>query len=173
MKIDHLAPPVNPSVNPSFEQIVARAISRRTILKSGLGVATLPFFGALAACGSGGGVAGGIANVVEQAMPLRNAFAPVAASSADAVVVADGYVAEVLYRWGDPLTNAVAHQWRGDATESWVEQENQAGDNHDGISFFPLASNGRHASESGLLAMNHEHVNYEYLFAPGLSLIHI
>ena len=167
MKIDHLAPPVNPSVNPSFEQIVARAISRRTILKSGLGVATLPFFGALAACGSGGGVAGGIANVVEQAMPLRNAFAPVAASSADAVVVADGYVAEVLYRWGDPLTNAVAHQWRGDATESWVEQENQAGDNHDGISFFPLASNGRHASESGLLAMNHEYVNYEYLFAPG------
>ena len=160
---------VNPSTNPSLQQIVDRAISRRAILKSGLGIATLPFFGALAACGggSGGGAESALAGVVEQAKPLRNAFTPVLSSSGDAVVVPDGYVAEVIYRWGDPLTNAVAHEWRGDASEGWVEQENQAGDNHDGMSFFPLVSNANGASESGLLVLNHEYVNYEYFLAPG------
>lgn len=167
MKHDHDDLPVNPSANPSLEQVVGRAISRRAMLKSGLGLATLPFFGALAACGSGGAEGAGVADVVEQYKPLGNAFTPVAAWSGDSIVVADGYVADVLYRWGDPLTNAVAHGWRGDASETWVEQEHQAGDNHDGISFFPLVGNGRNASESGLLAMNHEYVNYEYFFAPG------
>jgi secreted PhoX family phosphatase len=163
MKHHHDDNAANPSANASLEQVVAGSISRRTILKSGLGVATLPFFGALAACG-GGAESAGVANVVEQFKPLSNAFTPVAAWTGDSIVVSEGYVADVLYRWGDPLTNAVAHAWRGDASEGWVEQENQAGDNHDGISFFALTANGRNGSESGLLAMNHEYVNYEYFF---------
>jgi len=158
---------VNPSANPSLQQIVDRAISRRAILKSGLGIATLPFFGALAACGGGGGEESALAGVVEQAKPLRNAFTPVAISTADKVVVPDGYVAEILYRWGDPLKSAPAYAWRGDASEGPVEQENQAGDNHDGMSYFPLVANPSGASESGLLVLNHEYVNYEYFYAPG------
>src|SRR5690606_35085908 len=113
------------------------SVARRRILKSGLGIAALPFFGALAACGSEGGDSG-IAEVGEFAKPIGNAFRPIAASSGDAVVVPDGYLAEVLYRWGDPLTTSNAHEFAGDASQGWVEQENQAGDNHDGISFFPL-----------------------------------
>lgn len=172
MKLDAQDVSVNPSGNSSLEQFVDRAISRRAVLKSGLGIATLPFFGALAACGSvtdDPAAADGIAaaGIDAKARPLRNAFVPVASWTGDSIVVAEGYVAEVLYRWGDPLTDAAAHRWRGDASESWIEQENQAGDNHDGISFFPFASKGRSPSESGLLAMNHEYVNYEYFFAPG------
>ena len=166
MHFDNDDIPSNPSSNPSLQQIIDRTVSRRAILKSGLGIATLPFFGALAACGSGGEEAA-VSTVVEQAKPLRNAFKPVGISTADAVVVPEGYVSEVLYRWGDPITNSVAHGWRGDASEGWAEQENQAGDNHDGMSYFPLVANANGASESGLLVMNHEYVNYEYFFAPG------
>ncbi len=167
MKNDLVDVSVNPSGNPSLSARVAVAISRRTLLKSGLGVATLPLLGALSACGSGEAAGGTVAGVVEQFKPLSNAFKAVAASSGDTVVVADGYVAEALYRWGDPLTNAAAHAWRGDATEGWVEQENQAGDNHDGMSWFALPGKAGDDSSAGLLAINHEYVNYEYLFAPG------
>ncbi|MCM5571747.1 PhoX family phosphatase [Burkholderiaceae bacterium FT117] len=165
MHFDNDDIPSNPSSNPSLQQLVQRAISRRTVLKSGLGIAALPFFGGLAACGSGGD-SGTPAAVVEQLKPLKNAFVPLPASSGHEVVVPEGYVADVLYRWGDPLKSSAAYTWRGDATEGWIEQENQAGDNHDGMSYFPLAKNADGASESGLLVMNHEYVNYEYFFAP-------
>ena len=176
MHHDHDDIPANQSANPTLQQIIDRTVSRRALLKSGLGIATLPFFGALAACGSGDDAATLAAApapvsltapspVTEQIKSLAEAFAPVPTSTADAVLVPDGYVAEVLYRWGDPLKSTAAFGWRGDASEGWLEQENQAGDNHDGMSFFPLSADN--ASESGLLVMNHEYVNYEYFFAPG------
>jgi len=48
-----------------------------------------------------------------------------------------------------------------DASSSAEEQARQIGDNHDGMHFFPFGPNG---FEQGLLALNHEYTNYEYLF---------
>ena len=72
----------------------------------------------------------------------------------------EGYTADVMYRWGDPIL-ASAPAFKGDASETWREQEVQAGDNHDGINFFPFP--GTDGSSRGILAMNHEYINAEYI----------
>jgi len=91
----------------------------------------------------------------------------VAISSADAVVVPEGYVAEPLLRWGDPLV-AGAPAWKGDGNEGWQAQELQFGDNCDGNHFFPLAdAQGNPRGDRGLFVSNHEYINPEYFYAPG------
>ncbi|KZE32707.1 PhoX family protein [Crenobacter luteus] len=155
---DHAAPS-NPGHNDTFHDVVERAFSRRALLKSGAGLSAALFLGGL----SGSLSAAGLARSAPA--PLLG-FAAVAASSGDEVVVPPGYTARVLYRWGDPLF-AHSPAWRGDAGESGAEQALQAGDNLDGMHFFPLTVGGRPSGSEGLLVVNHEYCNYEYLFAPG------
>jgi secreted PhoX family phosphatase len=153
----------NPSLNPSLTDVVERAIaaqpSRRRLLIGGLGAATLPFLGGLAACGGDDGPE-----------PERMlGFSAVATSTADAVVVPTGYVATAFRPWGEPI-NASAPAWKADASNTAAEQEQQVGDNHDGIHFFGFdaAGNGPgERSDEGLLVMNHEYINPEYFYAPG------
>ncbi|MGD9943277.1 MAG: PhoX family phosphatase, partial [Burkholderiaceae bacterium] len=148
--------PVNPSGNPHLNQLIERAVSRRAVLKSGFGLATLSFLG-LSACGGGDG----------EAVAAPTEFGAVGTSSADRVVVPDGYRADALYRWGDPLT-AAAPDFASDASQDWRAQEQQAGDNHDGMSFFPFRNtDGSPRSDAGLLVMNHEYINPEYFYQPG------
>jgi uncharacterized protein len=54
-----------------------------------------------------------------------------------------------------------APAFKGDASESWEQQEQQGGDNHDGINFFPFP--GTDGNSRGILAMNHEYINEEYM----------
>jgi hypothetical protein len=84
------------------------------------------------------------------------AFTAVSKSLADTVVVPAGYTASVLYAMGDPLT-ASTPAFKNDGTDT--DHENRAGDQHDGMEFFPLSSTGTastSANDRGLLAMNHE-----------------
>ncbi len=159
---------VNPSLNPAMSAFIERALARRTLLKAGLGAAVIPF---LAACGSDGDSAA--AAEPPPAPPPAPGPQPgqilatsVPKSIADTVVVPPGYTAEIVYRWGDPISSA-APDFRGDASQGWEAQEQQAGDNHDGMSFFPLNdANGEPRNDAGLLAMNHEYINPEYFYAP-------
>jgi len=137
--------PTNTSTNPHFQSIVERAVSRRGFLKMGSGAAAASFLaGPLAGC----------ASLDPSAGPLLG-FKSVSASTADTVVVAEGYSATPFVPWGTPLfsSGAGAH-WKGDGSESAAEQARQVGDNHDGMHFFPLDG---HASTEGLLVMNHEY----------------
>lgn len=93
-------------------------------------------------------------------------FDGIPTSSADSVVVPDGYVAEVLYRWGDPI-DGVSPQFNPDASNSAADQERQAGMGHDGMEFFPLP--GVDPNREGLLAINHEYTDQVLLFADGLG----
>jgi len=88
----------------------------------------------------------------------------VATSSGDAIVVPEGYQAQILAPWGSALF-ADSPAWKGDASETADEQARQVGDNHDGMHFFAIP--GTDSSAEGLLVMNHEYTNYEYLFVPG------
>lgn len=89
-------------------------------------------------------------------------FKGIAASTADEVVIAPGYKAEVLISWGDPLVDgAVAFDANGG--NSAADQEKQFGDNNDGMSFFPIDSH------HGVMAINNEYVNEQYLFSHGGS----
>ena len=158
----------NPSRNLSLTDVVERAVaarpSRRKLLLGGLGAAALPFLGGLAACG-GDDDEPAAAVPPEQMM----AFASVSTSSADSIVVPAGYVASAFIPWGEPI-NAMAPAWKPDASNTAIEQEQQVGDNHDGMAFFGFNAAGNgfgERSDEGLLVLNHEYINPEYFYTPG------
>ena len=157
----------NPSANPSLDQVVEQALlaqpSRRRLLKAGFGAATLPFLGGLAACGGGDDAVAAPPAPTERML----GFTAVSTSTADGIVVPAGYVASTMLPWGEPI-NGFAPAWKPDASNTAAEQEQQIGDNHDGMSFFPFntAGNGLgERSDEGLLVMNHEYINPEYFYA--------
>jgi uncharacterized protein len=154
----------NPSTRITFAEMVEQINPRRRmLLKSGLGVATIPFLGGLAACGSDSDAAPPIATSEKML-----GFTAVAISTADTMVVPTGYVASSILPWGAPI-RAGAPAWKSDATNTAAEQEQQVGDNHDGMTFFGLNAAGSAygtRSDEGLLVMNHEYINPEYFYAP-------
>ena len=93
-------------------------------------------------------------------------FQNVPPSQSDSVVVPEGYVADVLYRWGDPI-NGTSPQFRFDASNTADEQLQQAGMGHDGMEFFAIP--GRDPNERGLLAINHEYADQILLYSDGLG----
>lgn len=152
---DHDDLPSNLSDNEHFQQVVERTVSRRGFLKSGLGLGAAAFL-------SSPLIAQAVSGQVP-ASPVKSpaiGFAPVAASSGDSIVVPDGYKHQIIARWGEALF-ADSPAWAPDGSNTGEEQGRQIGDNHDGMHFFPL--NGKSGRE-GLLVMNHEYTNYEYLF---------
>lgn len=84
-------------------------------------------------------------------------FEPIAANSLDEVTVPNGFKAEVLVRWGDPL-------WSGKAAfdpatrGTGESQETAFGDNNDGMALF-AAPGGK-----SVLAVNNEYVNRDIIF---------
>jgi len=137
----------------TLEVLLQVATSRRTILKAGAGLAAV-----LAAPG--------------HLFALARDARPLPGSTADRVIVADGYSHDVLIRWGDPLfpggpgldAAAVA---RGEMLKmSPADAELQFGYNNDAVHFFPLDGSSRR----GIVCVNHEYTNEE-LFLPGLVRI--
>ncbi|MGH7386384.1 MAG: PhoX family protein, partial [Candidatus Rokuibacteriota bacterium] len=141
----------------TFHDVLQARLSRRTLLTGGLVTAGL---GLMAACARPGGPGAAVAQT-----PLIG-FTGVPVSTADALVVPPGYVAQVLYAWGDPISDGPA--FRPDASNSVADQLRQAGMHHDGMHFFPLPA-GRVGSSHGLLAINHEYVDDGLLHPDGMQ----
>jgi secreted PhoX family phosphatase len=100
--------------------------------------------------------------------PAKLDFTPVAKNLNDVVTVPAGYTVTVLYRTGDPLlAGAGAYGNMGNDTNFAA----RAGDHHDGMSFFGLSASGSARDESnssrGLLVLNHENINQQYLHPNG------
>ena len=147
----------NRSGNPSLMDILDARLSRRNVLRVGLGTAGAAVLGTVSACGG------------SSSTPVTLApFTAVAKSVADVVSVPTGYTATVLYAMGDPLT-AVTPDFKNDGTDTAFD--NRAGDHHDGMEYFGLNSAGtaRDAagSDRGLLAINHEATTDQFLHAGG------
>lgn len=152
--------PTNLSENEHFQDVVNRiTLSRRKVIKSGLGLSAAMFLGSsLSACGND--TPGGSSTPTATA---TISFTPIATSSGDSVLVPAGYEAQILAPWGSALFHD-SPAWKGDASETGDDQARQVGDNHDGMHFFAIP--GTDSSTEGLLAVNHEYTNYEYLFKP-------
>lgn len=137
------------SINPTDKQELGDiALSRRTLLK-GLGAASLATLlpSLLSACSAS-----------KSPQPSLLGFQSVAAqtsSTFDSVIVPPGYRATPFFSWGDAVLRN-APDWQSDASNSWEDQLMQAGDNHDGMHYFPFADQ---PNERGLLVVNHEYVN--------------
>jgi uncharacterized protein len=137
----------------TLENLLQIATNRRTILKGGAGLAA-----ALAAPGS--------------LLAAASDSGPLPGSTADRVLVADGYAHDVVIRWGDPLftgapaLDAAAVARGGMLKMSPADAELQFGYNNDAVHFFPLDGSSRR----GIVCVNHEYTNEE-LFLPGLVRI--
>jgi len=148
---------LNPSAGPSFGDVLEKRLSRRDLLKGAAlagAATTLP----LAGCVTG--------------QPVRErtmGFAGLPVSTADALQVPEGYVASVLYAWGDPVGHpAGSPAFKTNAGNSAADQALQAGMHHDGIHYFPLPYGSRN-SAGGLLVMNHEYTDDGLLHADGFA----
>jgi uncharacterized protein len=145
----------NRSGNPSFMDVLDARLSRRSVLRGGVGTAAAAVLSSvgLSACGGDDDPA-----PAPPPPPIdRLSFAAVPKSVADAVSVPAGYAATVLYALGDPLT-AATPAYKNDGTDT--DFDNRAGDHHDGMAYFGLNAAGTardpKGSQRGLLAINHE-----------------
>jgi secreted PhoX family phosphatase len=148
----------NPSANPTIHEVSDPV--RRVWLQGGLAALGGGLLGPawLAGCASSGAAADA------KALGRKIGFKGVAMAPVDAVVVPEGYQAEVLYRWGDPVGLAgFMPAFKPDASNTAEEQAAQAGMHHDGMAFFPLEGGTRR----GVLAMNHEYTDDGLLHTDG------
>ena len=83
-------------------------------------------------------------------------------SDADNIEVARGYLAEVLIKWGDPLSDSAPSF--NVLNQTPQSQRQQFGYNADYIGYFPLRTYDFGWSDWGLLAVNHEYTNPELMF---------
>ncbi|RJG40209.1 PhoX family protein [Motilimonas pumila] len=153
----------NKSDNPDFNQVLENHLSRRKILKGGLGLSAMATLGAfgLAGCGSSGSSSSAVETPPEVPQ-LQLGFNSIPGSKTDAVSVAEGYRAQVLAPWGQPIT-ADGAAWQDDGSNNANDQENAMGMHHDGLHFFPL----NEAGTDGVLCVNHEYIDQNALHPMG------
>jgi secreted PhoX family phosphatase len=145
---------VNPTRNLTMGEIIATRFNRRDLLRGSLAVAAIS-----ATVGPRA-----LAANEQPAKKASNAFSfdfkEIEAGVDHTHHVAEGYDAQVLLRWGDPIfSDAPEFDPENQTPEA---QARQFGYNTDFIGFIPL--NGE--SDHGLLVANHEYTNEELMF-PG------
>ena len=163
----------NTSNNPEFSQIVAKRMSRRTMLKGGTGLTAAAFFGTLplVGCGSdndndsntgltGNGTSPAVPATGDLKTPKQLNFTAVAHYTGNEMVVADGYNAEAILQVGTPFMSGI-EDWKDNREQTGESFQYRMGDNHDGMWFF--GKNGEKydpkSSNNALLVMNHEYTN--------------
>lgn len=147
--------PLNTALDNTIGAVIARRYGRREVIRGLLGVTALTAFTgplahpALAGSGDGDGEPG-------------FTFAELDAGIDETHHVADGYSADILIRWGDPLfPDSPPFDPRAQSAEAQLKQ---FGYNNDFLAFMPLVG-GR---DRALLCVNHEYTNEEVMF-PGLG----
>ena len=153
----------NRSTNPDIHSVCDPA--RRVVLRGGLGIAVGGLFAPLAGCAIGGASGSASSSTAGGTSGPLLGFKGIAATGTDTLVVPQGYVAEAIAAWGEPVGMAGAMPaWRADGTNSAADQAVQMGMHHDGIHFYPLDGSRR-----GLLTMNHEYTDDGLLHADGMK----
>ncbi|MBE9200092.1 MULTISPECIES: PhoX family phosphatase [unclassified Nodularia (in: cyanobacteria)] len=179
---------INPSGNESILDVIGRvSIKRRRFVMTAVGTSALTVLGDMSL--------GGFLQTVEAApVPAGLGFGGIGFESIepnlrnpatgnlekDLVTVPKGYTARILSAWGDPIMPG-APDWFPDASQDAAAQEKQVGMNHDGMHFFPLPGRsylnrtsglpvpleGRTYNSSGILCVNHEYTQEQFLHPDG------
>jgi uncharacterized protein len=142
----------NISENPTMGEIIEHRLSRRDIMRGALAVGAIaalvdPIIHAKEAT----------AQIAGNTTPSFN-FTEIAAGSDENHHIATGYDADVLIRWGDPVTpDAPAFDPQA---QTAAKQATQFGYNNDYLGYFPIDGKSDH----GLLSVNHEYTNEELMF---------
>lgn len=146
--------PTNPNLSRTIGDVINTRYGRRDILRGVLGVsATTALFGTSALIAP---------NEAAAATTSRYNFNELAWGNDETHHIADGYDADVLLRWGDPITaNAPDFDVMNQTSAAQLQQ---FGYNNDYVGFTALNADGTR----GLLCVNHEYTNEEVMF-PGLG----
>ncbi|MEO9649970.1 MAG: PhoX family phosphatase [Roseobacter sp.] len=148
--------PTNPNLSRTIGDVINKRYGRRDMLKGALGVtATTALFGTSAM------VAPRQTSAATETTGRYN-FSELQWGNDETHHIADGYNADVLLRWGDPIT-ADAPEFDV-MNQSAQAQLKQFGYNNDYVGFTALNEDGTR----GLLCVNHEYTNEEVMF-PGLG----
>lgn len=149
-------------MNPLFSSILEARLGRRQVLKGSAGAAAIGFFGlGLAGCNSDSDSDAGTGT--GQPAPATLGFSAVAVSSADEIIVPEGYSYQVLIPWGTPITGDFP-AWSVNSTGA--DQASQIGSHHDGMHYFPIND----SSDDGLLVLNHEYIEPRLMHASAQGL---
>lgn len=146
--------PLSPESDNTIGAVIARRYSRRDMLKGSLGVTAATALFGTAALTSAAGPA--------KAASAAFAFRELQTGVDETHHVAEGYEADILIRWGDPLAAGVGAFDPHNLTAA--DQAKRFGYNNDYVAFFPLDPSGTR----GLLCVNHEYASPEVMF-PGVK----
>lgn len=146
--------PTNPNLGNTIGDVVQRRYGRRDFLRGSLAVAaTTALFGTTALTAPSKARAASAAD-------SRYVFDELAWGNDVNHHIADGYNADILVRWGDPITaDAPEFDVMNQTPEA---QSKQFGYNNDYVGFAEIEP-GR-----GMLCVNHEYTNEEVMF-PGIG----
>ncbi|AZO81093.1 MULTISPECIES: PhoX family phosphatase [unclassified Bosea (in: a-proteobacteria)] len=151
------APPQNLSANPTMGELIGLRFSRRGLLKGALAVSAISATVGAAALATA-------EEARAQAKGSAFSFKEVEAGVDADHHVAEGYQADVLLRWGDPI---VAGAPEFDPAKQTAEaQSRQFGYNNDFVGYTPMPG-AADPSAHGLLFVNHEYTNPHLMF-PGV-----
>ena len=139
--------PTNPNLSNTIGDVINRRYGRRDVLRGALAVsATTALFGTSAM------IAPGTARAAND----RYNFSELTWGNDETHHIAEGYNAQVLLRWGDPIFEGAPELDVNNQSEA--TQMQQFGYNNDYVGYVELET-GR-----GLLCVNHEYTNEEVMF---------
>ena len=151
----------NRQMNRLFSSVLEARLARRQLLKGSAGAAALGFFGlGLAGCKSSSSSDDNGGSPLPA--PLLG-FSAVAVSSADEIVVPEGYSYQVIIPWGTPILGSFPSF---SVNSTGADQAEQVGSHHDGMHFYPIDG----SSDDGLLVLNHEYVEPRLMHAAAQGL---
>ena len=148
---------LNPTANQTMGEIIATRFSRRDFLAGSLAVSAIA-----ATVGTTALMTAETANA--QSSGSRFTFKEVEAGVDKKHHIAQGYDADILLRWGDPLFPGAPEF--DPLNQTAEKQSQQFGYNNDYVGYIPLAG----SNTNGLLVVNHEYTN-EHLMFPGIVTI--
>lgn len=146
----------------TFEEICEARYSRRSFLR-GAGAVAATGLAMRAFPANATSVAAKEIIVLEETTALSSlTFAEVGRGNDEHHHIAEGYKADVLIRWGDPIK---AHMGAFDPAKLTDEEQNKRfGFNNDYTVFFPM-KRGSDQSDRGLLGVNHEYSLAHLMFS--------
>lgn len=160
----HEAP--NTSGNEYAGDVIARVLSRRSVLRAGAVASVATAVTVTGACsGDAGAVPAGDAAKAKGKPAKGLRFTPVKPNTDDKVTVPEGYGQNIVIRWGEPILRGAPDF--DPEKQSAKAQEGQFGYNNDFLSLLPL-DEGEEREGGGrrqLMVANHEYTDEILMFA--------
>ena len=155
----------NLSANETIHDVLARVnsgVSRRNIIRGGVGLAAVPAMAFLPACGGSDEVL-----ATTPAVKKTLTHTAVDKSTLDNVILPAGYTYTIVHATGDRLDSALpAYTNKGGEADDWSRR---VGDHHDGMDIFYVDAAGKYSAKEtsrAVLVMNHESSADAHFFNP-------